>query len=114
MEFLKQRPGPRLAHLATMAGGFTTYVCLDRIELRDARDSFGGDRGVMRHVKVIELAPYVRPTCGFLNPAAFVEVMKARVSICLQHAGEAIKMLARTLALAIRGVGEPHGWSRSF
>jgi len=65
-------------------------------------------------MNVVELAPGMCPARHFINSAAFIEMMKAGVGIGLQSAFEVLQMLPGMLALAIRRVGEPNGWSGVF
>jgi hypothetical protein len=44
--------------------------------------------GCALSLHVVKLAPYVCPTCGFDNPAAFVKVMETGIAIGLQDARE--------------------------
>ena len=62
------------------------------------------------YLDVIELAPDVCPACGLNDPAAFIKVMKTRIAIRLQDAGEVGEMLLRMLPLTIFRVGEPYRW----
>src|ERR1700760_4951027 len=50
----------------------------------------------------------MRPACSFDDPSAFIEMMKTRIAIRLQNAGEAEEVLLRIFALAIFRVGEPY------
>ena len=50
----------------------------------------------------------MRLACGFDDPSAFIEMMKTRIAIGLQDAGEAGEVLLRMFALAIFRVGEPY------
>jgi hypothetical protein len=42
---------------------------------------------------VVELAPHMSPTCGFDDPAGFVEMMESSIGIGLQNPGEEAQML---------------------
>ena len=63
----------------------------------------------MRFMNLVELAPGVRPTGHFVDRAAVVKVMKARVGVGLQSALEVLQVLARVFALAVFRVSKPHG-----
>jgi hypothetical protein len=55
----------------------------------------------MRRMNLVELAPRMRPARYFVDRAAIVKMMKARVGIGLQRALEVLQMRTRMLALAI-------------
>src|ERR1035437_1229250 len=65
----------------------------------------------MRDVDLVKLAPGMCPTGGFVDLAAFVEMMKSGVGIGLQCALVVLQVLPGMLALAVRRVSEPHGRS---
>lgn len=50
--------------------------------------------------------------CGLMDLAAFIKMVKARISVCLQGAAECAQVLARMFALAVRCIGEPDGRRR--
>src|SRR6266481_7108738 len=63
----------------------------------------------MGNLDVIELAANMRPTRGFLNESAVIEVMETSVAIGLQNAAEAAQVLFGMIALAIWRVTKPNG-----
>src|SRR5579863_1204643 len=67
----------------------------------------------MHHVDLVELAPGMG-TAGRLIYMVAVEMMKARIGVCLQGSGEVLQMLAGMFTLAIRRVGEPDSGSSLF
>lgn len=82
------------------------HIALDGIECTNALDGFSGHHGVGCHLNVIKLAPNMGPTWSLMNPAAFIEMMKSSVAVCLQCATEVAHILARMLALAIGCVSD--------
>ena len=62
---------------------------------------------------VVELAPGMRPTCCFDDPASFVEWMKPGIGVRLKSSLEAPEMGLRVLSAAIGREGEPDSrWNR--
>lgn len=62
-------------------------------------------------MNVVKLPAHVDPACGLFDRMirilVVVEAVKSGITIGLQDPDEVLQMLARVLALAIRGVGEP-------
>src|ERR1039457_2569854 len=89
-QVFEQGPGTRLADLAPDIDGLAANLFFNRIESADAVERFGCDRRRMRFMNLVELAPGVRPTGHFVDRAAVVKVMKARVGVGLQSALEVL------------------------
>jgi hypothetical protein len=66
---LQERSGTRLANLRALIRGAAPDLGLDRVERRDSLQRFGGNRGLVRLVDLVEGAPRMRPARGF--PDAF-------------------------------------------
>jgi hypothetical protein len=63
-------------------------------------------------MKIVELAPHVCPTRHLPDPVGSVEGVEPGLTIRLQGALEVLQMGLGILALAVWGVGDPHGGRR--
>ena len=59
-------------------------------------------------MKVVELAPHVRPAGRFEDVAVDVELVEARIAVGLQHALEALQMRLHALTLAVGRIAKQH------
>src|ERR1700740_2283009 len=86
---------------------------LDRIHRADALERFCAAQGFVGELNIVKLPAHMRPTRGFLNASAFVDLLEPRVCIGLQRPAELLQMRSGMFALAVRRVGEPHrSWRR--
>src|SRR5437660_12836726 len=98
MERLELRACAGLAHRGTLSRESAADLGLDTVEPADPIEGFGGDRGGLRHMDVVELAPYVRPAGRFLDPLA-IKSVEARIGIGLQHSGKGRQVHLGSFAL---------------
>lgn len=90
---IKQGLRPRLANCAPLVRRPAANLLFNRVERADALDGFCGNRRGGRHMQIVEPAPHVRPAGRLLNAASLIQMMKARIAIRLQNAGEVRQML---------------------
>ena len=88
MQFIDQRPCPRLSDAQPEIGRLATHFFFDAIEGSDAGQRFGCGRRWVDGVDVMELTPSMCPACDFLDGAVAVEMMKSGIGIGLQRALE--------------------------
>ena len=88
---LDQGSGTGLAYLEALLGRGAAYLGLDGVELGDAPQSLGGDRGVVAVEDLAQLSPGVRPaqSQGKGRLGSGRQAMVASVAIDLQDTGEA-------------------------
>lgn len=108
MKFIEQRSSACLPDLGSYCSWLAAYFAFDVVECADTLDGFSSDGRPVDYLDVLELASNMSPASGFYDPAAFVEMMKARIAIRLQDAGEVGEMLSWMLTLAVFRVGEPN------
>ncbi len=106
---VEQRSGSRCANRAALVSRPALYLLFNPVQRGDAFYGFGGDRRLVRLHQFEELAPDMGHARCFLDGAAFIELVEARVGVGLQDAAKVRQMALRMLALAIRRVGEPNG-----
>src|SRR6266481_5733530 len=64
----------------------------------------------LRLIQIVERPTNMRHAGSLVDSSTFINLTVAGVSICLQRGGELPQMRLGMFALAIRRVGEPHGW----
>ena len=72
---------------------------LDGIKFGDAFYGLSGNRRFVGHQQVVELPADMRPTGGFEDLAAVVELGEARIPVGLQNAAKVFEMLLGMFAL---------------
>src|SRR5258707_6342700 len=89
-----------------MVGGESLDCLLNPVELTDTVERLLGDRRSDGGMNVEELAPDVGPATGLSNPVAGKQLVEPGIAIGVDHAGEALEVRPRVLALAVRRVEE--------
>src|SRR5262252_6569673 len=101
MKRIEQRTSTSRSRLQTLFGRPASNITFDGVQLRDAPQGLGGQRRIMPHLQIVELAPHVRPAGRFLDLSALIEMMEPGVGVRLQSAAEPAQVLARMLAAPI-------------
>src|SRR5690606_39526986 len=96
VERFQMRTGPRLPHRRAGLWGLAPDLRLDRIERADALEHLGRQRTGVGLVKLVELAPDVRPTGDFMNATGVVQPVEPGIAICLQGACKVCRARAAT------------------
>ena len=92
----------------SLVGRPSANLALDRIQSCDSLQRLTGDRRGVSLLQVVELAPHVRPTGDFPNPAIFfIELIESGIGISLQRTLKRTQMLLGKFTLAIGRVREP-------
>ena len=106
LQSLEHGSGAGLSLAPPDVGRLTADLFLEGVEIADALESFSGQGRSLRLMKVVELAPDVRPARGFLYLARDVERRVAGESVGLQNALEVLEVRLRMFAPSIGRVGE--------
>ena len=89
-------------NLLPLVGRPSANLSLDRIQSCDSLQRLTSDGRGVSLLQVVELAPHVRPTGDFLNPAIFfIELVESGIGIGLQRTPKRTQMLLGMFALAI-------------
>jgi hypothetical protein len=83
---VEQRLGLLLADFAALVRRLATDLFFDAVQFADPLQRFPRHRGSVRLLQIVRLAPHVRPACGLLDAAVFVELIGSCIGIGLQRA----------------------------
>ena len=75
-KIIQQWPGASLAYRAAKLGWLAANLFLDSVQRSNADHRFGGSRGSMSHVDVVEFTPGVSPTGDLVDGAVALEMME--------------------------------------
>ena len=85
LERVDERARSCLAHGAPLIGAGAANILLDRIDLRDTRYGFGGDRRIAALGDLEELAPQMAPAKSDRDPVRR-KLLVRRVAVALHDA----------------------------
>ena len=88
MEIIDQRLSSGLPDLAATSRRLPSDLTLDAVECADTIERFGGYRGWMCLVDVVQLATRMSLASGLLDVASLLKMPEARVRVSLKHSAE--------------------------
>jgi hypothetical protein len=103
LERIDERARSCLASGTALIGTCAAHVLLDDIDLRDARDGFGGDGRIGARCDLEEFAPQVAPAKGDCDPLRRQFLVRS-IAVALHDAAIVCEQLLEMLAASARRI----------